>query len=67
MASLPGESVPHSAAASGRPEASSTRESPAEPGEQRAERYGLVTLTRHVKRDGRALILYTRDEPDGHG
>ena len=26
------------------------------------ERYGPVTLTRYVKDDGRALILYTRDD-----
>lgn len=25
------------------------------------ERFGPVTLTRHIKRDGRALILYTYD------
>ena len=29
---------------------------------ERRERFGPVTLTRHVKGDGRALILYTREE-----
>ncbi len=29
---------------------------------ERAESYGPVTLTRHVKDDGRALILYTREQ-----
>jgi hypothetical protein len=27
------------------------------------ERVGPVAIARHVKDDGRALILYTRDEP----
>jgi hypothetical protein len=30
-------------------------------GEQQSERTGPVTIARHVKDDGRALILYTRD------
>ncbi|HEY2201701.1 MAG TPA: hypothetical protein VGH56_07415 [Solirubrobacteraceae bacterium] len=29
----------------------------------RGESYGLVMLVRHVKRDGRALILYEREGP----
>jgi hypothetical protein len=31
--------------------------------EQRGERVGPVVVERHVKDDGRALILYTRVEP----
>jgi hypothetical protein len=27
-----------------------------------AERYGIVSVARHVKDDGRALILYAREE-----
>ncbi len=29
-------------------------------GDDRPERYGTVAVTRHVKDDGRALLLYTR-------
>jgi hypothetical protein len=29
---------------------------------ERTERYGPITLTRHEKGDGRALILYTHEE-----
>jgi hypothetical protein len=29
------------------------------------ERYGILTITRHVKDDGRALLLYTREESEG--
>jgi hypothetical protein len=31
---------------------------------QPAERYGIVALTRHLKDDGRRLLLYTREESD---
>jgi hypothetical protein len=30
---------------------------------ERTERLGPLTVARHVKDDGRALILFTRDEP----
>jgi hypothetical protein len=33
-----------------------------EQGDDRPERYGTVAVARHVKDDGRALILYTRAE-----
>jgi hypothetical protein len=45
------------------------RETQGEQHEQ-AESYGPLTLTRHVKPDGRALILYTDrrdDTPPRHG
>jgi hypothetical protein len=32
---------------------------------QPAERYGIVSITRHVKEDGRALLLYTREGREG--
>jgi len=36
----------------------------AEPGRRREpEQAGPVAVTRHLKSDGRALILYTRDRP----
>jgi hypothetical protein len=41
------------------PPATGPRETQGEKHEQ-AESYGMVTLTRHVKPDGRALILYAR-------
>lgn len=51
---------------SGMSRQSDERETPlAVEGLEREERYGPIALTRHVKRDGRALILYTRVEPRG--
>ena len=41
------------------PGKSRPRESPAEES-QPGERYGPIVITRHVKEDGRALLLYTR-------
>jgi hypothetical protein len=66
MASSPGKGIPSSGVADDGPEGSDARQSPAEPAE-REERYGPLTLARHVKRDGRSLILYTRKEPEGDG
>ncbi len=31
---------------------------------QAAERYGILVVDRHRKDDGRALLLYTREDPD---
>jgi hypothetical protein len=33
--------------------------------QEEAERIGPLTLARHVKDDGRALILYTREPREG--
>ena len=49
--SQPGESRPR--------EAHQAEQSPGEP--QRGEHYGPVVVARHVKDDGRALLLYTRE------
>jgi hypothetical protein len=32
---------------------------------QAAEHYGILLVDRHRKDDGRALLLYEREEPDG--
>jgi hypothetical protein len=43
---------------------------PAKPNgkDERSETFGPIELTRHVKEDGRALILYTRRaRPDADG
>jgi hypothetical protein len=54
MGAQPSE-IPRS---SGRPKTSAG----AEQGEQQEHRCGTVTITRHLKDDGRALILYTHAE-----
>jgi hypothetical protein len=38
---------------------------PADGHSEPAERYGIVSITRHVKEDGRALLLYTREGHEG--
>jgi hypothetical protein len=40
---------------------------PEQPGQRppHAERFGIVSITRHVKDDGRALLLFTREERAG--
>jgi hypothetical protein len=38
-------------------------EQPQQPPEP-IERYGIVSVARHVKDDGRALLLYTLEEPE---
>lgn len=50
----------------GPPPAGGLREDPSEPddGRSHSERYGSVTVARHRKDDGRALILYTHDEQE---
>ena len=53
MARKPGEEAP-------RPPAQDER--PAEAGAVAGERVGPLILSRHVKPDGRALLLYTRVE-----
>jgi hypothetical protein len=67
MASSPGEGIPPSGVPAGGSEGSGAQEPAAERVAQQGERYGLLTLTRYVKRDGRALILFAREEPDSHG
>jgi hypothetical protein len=37
------------------------------PDDATSERYGLVAIARMRKEDGRALILYSHDEREGHG
>jgi hypothetical protein len=45
---------------SGAPKPGAPPDSPSQP----AERYGIVALARHLKDDGRRLLLYTREESD---
>jgi hypothetical protein len=51
---------------SGRPRAGRSPREEAEAGGDGARlgRYGTVVLARHVKDDGRGLILYTHDAPE---
>ena len=59
-----------SGAASGEPQTGAEVERDRLPsGEQdtraAAESYGIVSVTRHVKEDGRSLLLYARRAPEG--
>ncbi|HEX3433383.1 MAG TPA: hypothetical protein VHT25_04900 [Solirubrobacteraceae bacterium] len=40
---------------------------PPPPERPQQERYGILELLRTRKDDGRALLLYSHDEPDGDG
>jgi hypothetical protein len=40
---------------------------PPPPERAQQERYGILELLRTRKDDGRSLILYSHDEPDGDG
>jgi hypothetical protein len=66
MASSSGKDIPSSGLAHDGAEGSDVPQSPAEPVDW-GERYGPLTLARHVKRDGRSLILYTCKEPERDG
>jgi hypothetical protein len=48
------------------PSGSSPSGAPGQPQQPPApiELYGIVSVARHVKDDGRALLLYTREEPE---
>jgi hypothetical protein len=56
----PRSSPPHRDAEGRRPENSSERARAADEHKRPGERFGPLTLTRRVKDDGRALILYER-------
>jgi hypothetical protein len=47
--------------------AAGSPDQPAPDGGAQEERYGILTLTRMRKDDGRSLILYSHDEDGGGG